>query len=241
MLLPELRYQVLLANQEIARRGLALHTFGNASGIDRNGVDGEPLVAIKPSGVPYATLKAEDLVLTTLDGTIVEGILNPSSDLETHLLLYREFPMIGGVVHTHSEFATAWAQAGQPIPCFGTTHADYFHGSIPLAEGLTAEEVEEAYVRNTGAVIARLFQEQGLDPIAVPGVLVSGHAPFAWGKSAAQAVEHADLLEFIARLAWRTVVLGAPAGGLALHVANHHYQRKHGPKATYGQRGISAH
>jgi L-ribulose-5-phosphate 4-epimerase len=239
MLLPSLREEVLHANQKIARLGLAVHTFGNASGISRGGVDGsgrEPLVAIKPSGVAYATMTAADLVLTRLDGTIVEGVLNPSSDLDTHLLLYREFPQIGGVVHTHSEFATAWAQACKAIPCLGTTHADYFHGPVPVTEPLTAEEVSEAYVLNTGAVIARLFREQNLDPIAVPGVLVAGHAPFAWGKTAAAAVEHADLLEYIARLAWRTVVLGAPAAGLAKYVGEHHYQRKHGPKATYGQR-----
>jgi L-ribulose-5-phosphate 4-epimerase len=243
MLLPDLREQVLHANREISRLGLAVHTFGNASGIDRGGVDGsgrEPLVAIKPSGVSYATLKAADLVLTRLDGTIVEGTLNPSSDLETHLLLYREFPQIGGVVHTHSEFATSWAQACQPIPCFGTTHADYFHGPVPITAELTALEVDEAYVRNTGAVIARLFQEQELDPLAVPGVLVAGHAPFAWGKTPAAAVEHADLLEYIARLAYRTVTLtgalAAPSVKLAAHVGEHHYQRKHGPKATYGQK-----
>jgi L-ribulose-5-phosphate 4-epimerase len=236
MLLPALREQVLHANREIARLGLAVHTFGNASGIDRTGVDGSgAIVAIKPSGVSYSALTAADLVLTTLDGAIVEGTLNPSSDLDTHLLLYREFPQIGGIVHTHSEFATAWAQACKPIPCLGTTHADYFHGPVPLARQLSANEVGEAYVRNTGAVIAQLFREQSLDPIAVPGVLVAGHAPFAWGKTPAAAVEHADLLEFIARLAWRTVALGAPAAGLALHVAEHHYQRKHGPKATYGQ------
>jgi len=236
MLLPALREEVLHANQEIARLGLAVHTFGNASGISRAGVDGsgrDPIIAIKPSGVAYASLTAADLVLTTLEGTIVEGTLNPSSDLDTHLLLYREFPQIGGVVHTHSEFATAWAQACQPIPCLGTTHADYFHGPVPVTEPLSAEEVSQAYVLNTGAVIARLFQEQKLDPIAVPGVLVAGHAPFAWGKTAAAAVEHADLLEYIARLAWRTVVLGAPAAGLATYVAEHHYQRKHGPRATY--------
>ena len=239
MLLPSLREEVLHANQEIARLGLAVHTFGNASGIDRAGADGsgrEPLVAIKPSGVPYASLTPADLVLTRLDGTIVEGTLNPSSDLDTHLLLYREFPQIGGVVHTHSEFATAWAQACRPIPCYGTTHADYFHGHVPVAEPLTAEEVDSAYVLNTGVVIARLFREQQLDPVAVPGVLVGGHAPFAWGKTAAAAVEHADLLEYIARLAYRTVLLGAPEGGLASHIAEHHYQRKHGPKATYGQK-----
>ena len=239
MLLPELREEVLEANREIARLGLAVHTFGNASGIARGGVDGsgqEPVVAIKPSGVAYATMRPEDLVLTTLHGVVVEGKLNPSSDLETHLLLYREFPQIGGVVHTHSEFATAWAQACRAIPCLGTTHADYFHGPVPVTEALSEAEVEAAYVRNTGVVIARLFREQGLDPVAVPGVLVAGHAPFAWGKNAAAAVEHADLLEYIARLAWRTEALGAPEGGLAKHVSNHHYMRKHGPKATYGQK-----
>jgi L-ribulose-5-phosphate 4-epimerase len=236
MLLRKLREEVLHANQEIARLGLAIHTFGNVSGIDRAGVGGSgPLVAIKPSGVAYATMTPADLVLTTLDGTIVEGTLRPSSDLDTHLLLYREFPQIGGVVHTHSEFATTWAQAGKPIPCFGTTHADYFHGPVPVTDPLSAEEVAEAYVLNTGAVIARLFREQDLDPLAVPGVLVAGHAPFTWGKTPAAAVEHADLLEYIAKLAWRTVLLGAPEGGLATYVGEHHYQRKHGPKATYGQ------
>ena len=234
MLLESLREEVLHSNQEISRRGLAPHTFGNASGIDRSGA--QPLVVIKPSGVDYASLKPGDLVVTDLEGKIVEGTLRPSSDLDTHTLLYREFPQIGGIVHTHSEFATSWAQACRPIPCLGTTHADYFHGPVPVTEPLTAEEVEQAYVLNTGAVIARLFREQNLNPVAVPGVLVAGHAPFAWGKTAAAAVEHADLLEYIARLAWRTVVLGAPADGLAKYVAEHHYQRKHGSKATYGQK-----
>jgi L-ribulose-5-phosphate 4-epimerase len=234
MLLESLRAQVLHANKEISRRGLAPHTFGNVSGIDRSGA--QPLVVIKPSGVDYATLAAEDLVVTDLDGKIVEGSLNPSSDLDTHTLLYREFPQIGGVVHTHSEFATSWAQAGRAIPCLGTTHADYFHGPVPVTEPLTAEQVEEAYVRNTGAVIVQRFRREALDPIAVPGVLVAGHAPFAWGKNAAEAVEHADILEYIARLAFRSTLLGAPASGIPEYVSEHHYLRKHGPKATYGQR-----
>ncbi len=233
-MLESLRKQVLHANQEIARRGLAPHTFGNASGVDRSGR--EPLVVIKPSGVDYATMKPEDLVITDLDGKIVEGKLNPSSDLDTHTLLYREFPQIGGVVHTHSEFATSWAQACRPIPCLGTTHADYFHGPVPVTEPLTAEEVEEAYVRNTGAVIVRHFRTNNLDPVAVPGVLVAGHAPFTWGKDAAAAVEHADVLEYIARLAFRSTLLGAPEAGIPKYVGEHHYMRKHGPKATYGQR-----
>jgi L-ribulose-5-phosphate 4-epimerase len=233
MLLESLREQVLHANQEIARRGLAPHTFGNASGVDRTG--SEPLVVIKPSGVDYASLKPADLVVTDLNGKIVEGSLRPSSDLDTHTLLYREFPQIGGIVHTHSEFATSWAQAGRAIPCLGTTHADYFHGPVPVTEPLSAAEVAEAYVRNTGAVIVRRFRRENLDPLAVPGVLVAGHAPFTWGKTAADAVEHADVLEYIARLAFRSVLLGASEAGIPAHVSEHHYLRKHGPKATYGQ------
>ena len=233
MLLPSLREEVLHANREIARRGLAPHTFGNASGIDRSGP--EPLIVIKPSGVDYASLTPADLVVTNLDGHIVEGSLRPSSDLDTHPCLYREFPQIGGIVHTHSEFATSWAQAGRPIPCLGTTHADYFHGPVPVTQPLTAQEVAQAYVRNTGVVIVRRFRLENLDPLAVPGVLVAGHAPFTWGKSPAEAVEHADVLEFIARLAFRSVLLGASDSGIPLYVSEHHYQRKHGPKATYGQ------
>jgi L-ribulose-5-phosphate 4-epimerase len=206
MLLAHLRQEVLHANQEIARRGLAPHTFGNASGIDRSG--SEPLVVIKPSGVDYASLTAADLVVANLDGKIVEGSLRPSSDLDTHTYLYREFPQIGAVVHTHSEFATSWAQAGRSIPCLGTTHADYFHGPVPVTEALTAEEVAEAYVRN---------------------------APFVWGKNAAEAVEHADVLEYIARLAYRSVLLGASDSGIPDYVSEHHYLRKHGPQASYGQ------
>ena len=241
MLLADLRQQVLRANQEIARRGLAPHTFGNASGIDRSGP--EPLVVIKPSGVDYASLTPGDLVVANLDGQVVEGKLRPSSDLDTHTYLYREFPEIGGVVHTHSEFATSWAQACRPIPSFGTTHADYFHGPVPVTEPLTAEEVSQGYVRNTGAVIVRRFKAENLDPLAVPGVLVAGHAPFAWGKTPADAVEHADVLEYIARLAFRTVLLRSATqhpeltdSGIPLYVAEHHYLRKHGPKATYGQK-----
>ncbi|MGA3046788.1 MAG: L-ribulose-5-phosphate 4-epimerase AraD [Terracidiphilus sp.] len=241
MLLPDLREQVLHANKEIARRGLAPHTFGNASGVDRSG--SEPLVVIKPSGVDYAALTLTDLVVTNLEGKIVEGTLRPSSDLDTHTLLYREFPQIGGIVHTHSEFATSWAQACRPIPCLGTTHADYFHGPVPVTQPLTASEVSEAYVRNTGVVIVRRFRAEDLDPVAVPGVLVAGHAPFTWGKSAAEAVEHADVLEYIARLAFRSVLLrlgwdpaGPSVSEIPLYVSEHHYLRKHGPKATYGQR-----
>jgi L-ribulose-5-phosphate 4-epimerase len=234
MMLESLRNEVLEANLEISRRGLAPHTFGNASGIDRTG--SVPLVVIKPSGVDYAALKAADLVVTDLEGKIIEGSLRPSSDLDTHMLLYREFPEIGGIVHTHSEFATAWAQSGRAIPCLGTTHADYFHGQVPVTDPLTSEEVSTGYVRNTGTVIVRRFRSEKLDPTAVPGVLVAGHAPFAWGKSAADAVEHADVLEYIARLAFRTVLLNASVDAIPTHVSEYHYLRKHGPKATYGQK-----
>ena len=234
MLLESLRERVLDANREIARRGLAPHTFGNASAVDRSG--SKPLMVIKPSGVDYDKLTADDLVVTDLDGKIVEGALRPSSDLDTHTLLYREFPQIGGVVHTHSEFATSWAQACKPIPCMGTTHADYFHGPVPVTDPLTAQEVADGYVRSTGAVIVRRFRKENLDPLAVPGVLVAGHAPFAWGKTAADAVEHADVLEYIARLAFRTSLLNHAAGPIPDHVSEYHYQRKHGPKATYGQK-----
>jgi L-ribulose-5-phosphate 4-epimerase len=241
MLLAALRQQVLRVNQEIARRGLAPHTFGNASGIDRTG--SEPLVVIKPSGVDYVTMTPGDLVVSTLEGKIVEGSLRPSSDLATHTYLYREFTQIGGVVHTHSEFATSWAQACRPIPCLGTTHADYFHGPVPVTEPLTAEEVAEDYVHNTGAVIVRRFQAQKLDPVAVPGVLVAGHAPFVWGRTPDEALEHADVLEYIARMAFRSVLLREPTKpsessefAIPLYVSEHHYNRKHGPKATYGQK-----
>jgi L-ribulose-5-phosphate 4-epimerase len=234
MLLASLREEVFDANREIARRGLAPHTFGNASGIDRSGA--KPLIVIKPSGVDYGKLSPADLVVTDLEGNVVEGGLRPSSDLDTHTYLYREFPQIGGIVHTHSEFATSWAQACRPIPCLGTTHADYFHGPVPITEPLSREQVEGGYVRNTGAVIVDCFRSGRLDPVAVPGVLVAGHAPFAWGRSATEAVEHATVLEYIARLAYRCTVLGAPESGLPVHVSEHHYLRKHGPKATYGQR-----
>jgi L-ribulose-5-phosphate 4-epimerase len=233
MLLEALREQVLHANLEIARRGLAPHTFGNASGVDRSG--SQPLCVIKPSGVDYSTLTPSDMVITDLDGKIVEGYLRPSSDLDTHTLLYREFSQIGGIVHTHSEFATSWAQACREIPCLGTTHADYFHGPVPVTEPLTAEQVAEAYVRNTGAVILRRFRKDNLDPLAVPGVLVAGHAPFTWGRTPAAAVEHADVLEYIARLAFRSTLLGASESGIPSYISEHHYLRKHGPKATYGQ------
>jgi L-ribulose-5-phosphate 4-epimerase len=220
---------VLEANLELVRRGLVLSTFGNASGIDRE----QGLVAIKPSGVPYSDLTADDMVVSDLDGKVVGGKLKPSSDLDTHLELYRAFAEIGGVVHTHSEFATAWAQAGREIPAYGTTHADYFHGPVPVTAELGDDEVGNDYVLNTGKAIVRRFE--GLDPVALPGVLVAGHAPFAWGKSAMEAAYHAVVLESIARMAYYTATLNPDCRGISQALLDRHHFRKHGVKATYGQ------
>lgn len=228
-MLEQLKEEVLEANLEIVRRGLVLYTFGNASGVDRD----SGLVAIKPSGVPYNAMKSSDFVVTDLHGNIVEGKLRPSSDLATHLVLYRSFPDIGGVVHTHSRAATVWAQAAREIPCLGTTHADYFYGSVPVAGPLTTEEVRGDYELNTGLAIVRRFA--GLDPLSMPAVLVAGHAPFAWGKDAAAAAHNAVVLEEIAELAWRTLTLDPRAAPLPGPVLDKHYLRKHGPNATYGQ------
>lgn len=229
MKLKQLREEVLEANLEIVRRGLVLYTFGNASGIDRE----QGLIAIKPSGVPYETMKPSDLVVTNLEGRIVEGDLRPSSDLATHVVLYRAFPKIGGVVHTHSRCATAWAQAGRPIPCFGTTHADYFHGSVPVTRPLTRRKIEGDYEEATGHAIARHFAK--LDPMATPAVLVAGHAPFAWGESAAKAAHNAVILEYVANLALETITIRRNAKPLSGALIDKHYLRKHGPGATYGQ------
>ncbi|MDQ1692639.1 MAG: L-ribulose-5-phosphate 4-epimerase [Acidobacteriaceae bacterium] len=229
MRLEALRVAVLEANLELVRRGLILYTFGNASGVDRE----SGLVAIKPSGVPYEELEPADLVLTDLKGKIVEGTLRASSDLGTHLLLYRAFPAIGGVVHTHSEFATSWAQAGREIPAYGTTHADYFYGPVPVTEELSAEEVSGDYVLNTGHAIVRRFA--GLDPLAVPAVLVSGHAPFCWGLTPADAAHNAVVLEAVARMAYYTATLNAACTGVGQHLLDRHYFRKHGANKTYGQ------
>ncbi len=229
MLLQTLREEVLDANLELVRRGLVLYTFGNASGIDRS----QELVAIKPSGVPYEELKPEHMVITDLTGKILEGTLRPSSDLPTHLELYRCFPAIGGVAHTHSEFATAWAQAEKPIPCFGTTHADSFHGAIPVTARLTTAEIEGDYELETGTAICRIFSE--IDPLAIPAVLVAGHAPFCWGTTAAEAAHHAVILEYVARMATHTLSINAEARPLARELHDKHFLRKHGRNAYYGQ------
>ena len=227
--LDTLKEQVLEANLELVHEGLVVFTFGNASGIDRN----TGLVVIKPSGVDYSALKPSDMVVTDLEGKIVEGHLRPSSDLATHLLLYKEFTGIGGVVHTHSEYATAWAQAGLEIPAYGTTHADYFYGPVPVTAELTADEIGGDYVLNTGVAITRRFQH--LDPLAVPAVLVAGHAPFSWGKTPHDAAHNAAVLETIARMAYYTVTLRQNCAGVSQTLLDRHYFRKHGATATYGQ------
>jgi L-ribulose-5-phosphate 4-epimerase len=229
MLLGQLRRDVLDANLEIVRRGLVLYTFGNASGIDRD----KDLVAIKPSGVPYDKLTPAEMVISDLSGKIVDGGLSPSSDLATHLELYRAFPSVGGVVHTHSEFATVWAQAGREIPVYGTTHADYFYGPIPVTEELDVEEITGDYVLNTGKAIVRRFRE--IDPVAVPGVLVAGHAPFTWGKDPIEAAYHAVVLEAVARMAFYTATLNPGCPGVPQVLRDRHYFRKHGERASYGQ------
>lgn len=231
-MLKELKRAVYEANMGLPRRGLVTYTWGNASGIARS----EGLFVIKPSGVEYEDLKPEDLVVVDLDGKIAEGKMNPSSDTKTHLELYRAFPEIGGIVHTHSAHAVAWAQAGRDIPCYGTTHADYFYGPIPCARGLTPEEVEADYEGNTGKVIAETFRVRKLNPMHVPGVICSSHGPFAWGRDAAQGVYHAAVLEEVAKMALYTVQVDPFAALAPRHVLEKHFLRKHGPKAYYGQR-----
>jgi L-ribulose-5-phosphate 4-epimerase len=208
-----------------------LYTFGNASGIDRE----SGLVVIKPSGVPYADLRAEDLPVFTLQGKLVEGKLKPSSDLETHLHLYREFEGIGGVAHTHSEYATAWAQAGRSIPAYGTTHADYFHGPVPVTAPLSDAEIAGEYVLNTGMAITRLFAGAAIDPLAVPAALVAGHAPFTWGRTPHDAAHHAVVLEAVARMAHFTEALQQNCAPVSQALLDLHYSRKHGATKTYGQ------
>lgn len=230
MMLEELRKEVLEANLELVRRGLVLYTFGNASGISR----AAGLVAIKPSGVPYEGMRPEDLVITDLDGRIVEGTLRPSSDLATHLVLYRAFAGIGGVVHTHSRYATSWAQARRPIPCLGTTHADYFRGPVPVTRAMSPAEIAEDYEANTGGVIARHFS--GGDGMEVPAVLVAGHGPFAWGPSAAEAAHNAVILEYVAEMAYYSVTLAEVPKQLDPEHLDKHFLRKHGASAYYGQK-----
>ena len=227
-MLQRLREQVLEANLELVRRGLVLYTFGNASGISRQ----EGLVVIKPSGVPYKDLRPEHMVVTDLEGKTVDGHLRPSSDLPTHLVLYNKFPAIGGVAHTHSEYATAWAQARKPIPCFGTTHADYFHGDVPVTPELTDSEIANEYEKQTGDVIVRALST---DTLATPGILVANHGPFAWGPDVRTAVHNAVILESLARMAYFTLGINAAAQPVSSALHDKHYLRKHGKNAYYGQ------
>lgn len=231
-MLEKLKEQVYLANMELPKRGLVTYTWGNVSGIDRE----KGLFVIKPSGVDYDLLKPDDMVVMDLQGNKVEGDLNPSSDTKTHLVLYNAFPGIGGIVHTHSPYAVAWAQAGEDLPCYGTTHADYFYGSVPCARHLTQEELDEDYERNTGITIVEAFRERGIDPKAVPAVLCYSHGPFTWGKDADQAVYHSVVLEECAKMGIFTRVLNPHAAPAPQRMLDKHYLRKHGPNAYYGQK-----
>jgi L-ribulose-5-phosphate 4-epimerase len=228
----KLQGRVWRVNQDLSKTGLVVLTWGNASGVDRSA----GVMAIKPSGVPYAQLKPNDLVVLSLEtGKVVAGKGRPSSDTPTHLHLYRSFPGIGGVVHTHSLHATSLAQAGRELPCLGTTHADYFHGPVPVTRQLTAQEVAEAYELNAGKVIVECFHERKLDPLHVPGVLLAGHAPFTWGETPEQALENAVVLEFAAQMALHTWRLNPDATAIPQYLLDKHFLRKHGPGAYYGQ------
>lgn len=227
-MLDKLKKNVCQANLDLVKYGLVIFTWGNVSGIDRE----RGLMVIKPSGVAYDDLKPDDMVVLDLDGNPVEGKLKPSSDTPTHLHLYREFKAIGSIVHTHSEWATSWAQARRPIPAYGTTHADYFYGEIPCTRPLTEAEVRDNYEYNTGAVIVETFRD--LDPMAVPGVLVGQHGPFAWGEDPGQAVHNAKVMDEVAKMAFRNEVLGNRTA-IDPYLLDKHYLRKHGKDAYYGQ------
>lgn len=229
-MLSQLKQQVLQANLDLVKYNLVTLTWGNVSGISRE----EGLVVIKPSGVEYDTLSVNDMVVVDLAGNVVEGSLRPSSDTPTHVELYKAFPSIGGIAHSHSEYATIFAQACREIPCFGTTHADAFYGNVPLTRFLTKKEVEENYELYTGKAIIQRFKK--LDPVAIPGVLVAGHAPFTWGKNAQEAVKNNLILERIAFMALHSLGLNKKLKPLPKHILEKHFQRKHGPNAYYGQK-----
>ena len=229
-MLEELKQKVFEANMQLPKYGLVTFTWGNVSGIDRE----SGLVVIKPSGVEYDTMKPEDMVVVDLDGKVVEGKYRPSSDTPTHVELYKAFPKVGGIVHTHSSWATSWAQAGRSIPCYGTTHADYMYGEIPCVRNLTQEEIDEGYEKNTGTVIISYFQDRDYE--AVPCVLCKNHGPFAWGKDPAEAVHNAVVLEEVAKMAARCELINSHLEPAPQRLLDKHYYRKHGANAYYGQK-----
>ena len=227
----KMRYEVLDANLQLSKSGLTIFTWGNASAVDRE----KGLAIIKPSGVPYETMQKEDLVVVDMEGKVVQGRYKPSSDLAIHLELYRQFPKIGGIVHTHSRTATAWAQAGSDLPAFGTTHADYFHGAVPCTRPLTDTEIRNSYELETGRIIAETFAKRKIDPTAVPGVLVCGHGPFTWGNNAMDAVRNSIVLEEIAAMAGASLAINPKLSAISNVLLDKHYLRKHGANAYYGQ------
>lgn len=231
-MLEELKEEVCEANRALEASGLVKLTWGNVSGVDR----ASGLWCIKPSGVDYAELLPSQMVLLDLDGEVVEGTLRPSSDTKTHLHLYRQFPQIGGITHTHSPYATAFAQAGRELPCFGTTHADHFYGTVPLVRALTPDEVQEDYEHHTGVAIVERLHELGLDPLEMPAVLQIHHAPFTFGRCAADSLKNSIALEMCAQMALSTLALNPAQGAIPAHILQKHHLRKHGPGAYYGQK-----
>ena len=231
-MLEELKERVYKANMELPEKGLILYTWGNVSGIDRE----KGLIVIKPSGVEYDNMKASDMVVVDLEGNIIEGDLKPSSDTATHLELYKAFPEIGGIVHTHSTWATIWAQSGRDIKAYGTTHADYFYGSIPCTRKMSIEEIEGEYEKETGKVIVETYKERGLNPLYVPGVLVNSHGPFTWGKTPEEAVHNSVVLEEIGRMAASMEMFNGKTESMQQELLDKHFLRKHGANAYYGQK-----
>ena len=231
-MLEQLKKEVYEANMELPRRGLITYTWGNVSGRDAE----TGYFVIKPSGVDYDKLTPEDMVVVDLEGKVIEGKYRPSSDTPTHIELYKKYPEIGGIVHTHSPEATSWAQAGRSIPLYGTTHADYFYGPIPCARSLTRAEIEGEYEKNTGLVIIETFEENGINPVYTPGVLCCNHGPFTWGKDAAEALHNAVVLEEVARMATKTELINPRVQSAPDTIRDKHFFRKHGANAYYGQK-----
>ena len=232
-MLRKLKKEVYKANIALPEYGLVNFTWGNVSGINRE----KGLVVIKPSGVEYDALSPENMVVVDMDGNVIDGMLSPSVDTPTHLILYKSFPDIGGVVHTHSTWATVFAQCGKDIPAYGTTHADYFYGSVPCTRALSDEEVNGEYEKNTGLVIAEAFKKRNLDPVSMPAVIIKNHGPFSWGKNPSEAVKNAAILELVAHMAIHTRLLGgAKTESVSENLLKRHYDRKHGKNSTYGQR-----